>query len=172
MKRRTGVLAWLALLALPVQADNLQVPAAYRQVAHEVGVPAKLLFAIALTESGRINANGTFLPYPWALNLNGEAHYFANRAEADARLASLLDEGHRPDIGLMQVNWRYHQPKLGEPAQAFDPWLNLRAGAMVLRNAYRATADWWQAVGRYHSKTPERARTYRARVRRWFGRLG
>ena len=171
MKRAPALAClWMALTA-PALAD-LRVPTAYRQVAQEYGVPANLLFAIALTESGRASTDGQVLPYPWALNLNGKAVYFTDRTAADRRLVELLDQGYQPDIGLMQVNWRYHAPKLGEPTQAFDPWLNLRAGAIVLREAYQATGDWWQAVGRYHSRTPSRAKAYRARVRRWVRRLG
>ena len=164
--------AMVFLISLPTYAHAMAVPAAYHQVAEEYDVPAGILFAIALTESGRKAADGRVLPYPWAMNVNGKALYFANRVEADSRLVQLLGEGKQPDIGLMQVNWRYHRRKLGDARQAFDPWLNLRAGATVLREAYRATGDWWKAVGRYHSATPARASAYRARVRRWYARLG
>ena len=166
------ILALILLNGLPTQALALAVPAAYHQVAQEYEVPAGILFAIALTESGRKAADGRFLPYPWAMNVNGKAFYFANRVQADNRLIQLIGEGKQPDIGLMQVNWRYHRHKLGSVNQAFDPWLNLRAGATVLRDAYQATGDWWEAVGRYHSATPERAKAYRARVLRWYARLG
>lgn len=165
-------LGFCALLVFSANAQALQVPAAYRQVAQEYDVPAGILFAIALTESGRKAADGQFLPYPWSMNIGGHALYFAGRAAADAHLATLLAEGRQPDIGLMQVNWRYHRRMLGDIRQAFDPWLNLRAGARVLRDAYQATGDWWQAVGRYHSGTPKRAEAYRSRVLRWYARLG
>ena len=169
MKR--PILALALLTCSPLPAYALHVPAAFHQVALEYDVPAGILFAISLTESGRKTADGRMLPYPWALNVNGSAFYFANKSEADAHLERLLAEGEKPDIGLMQVNWRYHQHKLGDIRQAFDPWLNLRAGAIVLREAYRATGDWWTAVGRYHSGTPTRAKAYRARVLRWYARL-
>lgn len=169
MKR--PILALALLTCLPLPAYALRVPAAYHQVALEYDVPAGILFAIALAESGRQRKGGQTLPYPWAMNVNGKAFYFASRTEADAHLEQLLAKSIKPDIGLMQVNWRYHQHKLGEIRQAFDPWLNLRAGAIVLREAYRATGDWWTAVGRYHSGTPARAEAYRARVLRWYARL-
>ena len=169
MKRLILALALLTCFPLPAQA--LRVPTAYHQVALEYDVPAGVLFAIALTESGRQHKDGQTLPYPWAMNVDGQAFYFANRTEADAHLEQLLATGEKPDIGLMQVNWRYHRHKLGDIRQAFDPWLNLRAGAIVLRDAYRATGDWWTAVGRYHSGTPARAEAYRARVLRWYARL-
>ncbi len=149
----------------------LTVPPAYQRVAREYGVPAGILFAIALTESGR-QSGDRVLPYPWTLNIEGRGEYFSSRHEADTRLSQLIREGRSPDIGLMQVNWKYHHNKLGAPDQAIDPWLNLRAGALVLRKCYEETGDWWQAVGRYHSRTPARAKTYRQRVLRWYRRLG
>ncbi len=177
-----GAVAMLAatLLAQPVMSQAastrtsqpMAVPPAYLRVAEEYQVPAGILFAIALTESGRATDGGRMLPWPWALNLEGKAIYFSSRTEADARLTQLIHQNRAPDIGLMQVNWKYHRDKLGNPDQAFDPWLNLRAGARVLRQEYEATGDWWQAVGRYHSRTPARAKTYRARVLRWYRRLG
>lgn len=169
MKRPVFVLALLT--AIPVSAHALRVPAAYHEVALEYDVPAGILFAIALAESGRKVADGRMLPYPWAMNVDGRAFYYASRREADVNLERMLAAGEKPDVGLMQVNWRYHEAKLGDANSAFDPWLNLRAGAMILRDAYRATGDWWAAVGRYHSGTPKRAEAYRARVLRWHARL-
>ncbi len=150
---------------------GLTIPPAYVRVAEEYQVPAGILFAIALTESGR-TTHGRMLPWPWTLNREGRGAYFSSRAAAMTQLESLLRDGKTPDIGLMQVNWKYHRSKLGDPDQAIDPWLNLRAGALVLRKCYEETGDWWQAVGRYHSRTPSRARAYRQRVLRWYRRLG
>ena len=176
--KRMTCMTLAALLSAPpttvasrVHDDALTVPPAYLRVAEEYEVPAGILFAIALTESGR-TTDGRFLPWPWTLNVDGRGEYYASRAEADARLRELIDQGKMPDIGLMQVNWRYHSSKLGDPEQAFNPWLNLRAGARVLRQEYESTGDWWQAVGRYHSRTPSRAQAYRQRVLRWYRRLG
>lgn len=171
-----GGLAFCAListaaLSQPDRDALLQVPQAYRVVAGEYGVPQGLLFAIALTESNRPN-DGTDLPWPWTLNVDGQSRWYASRAAALADLEQLLAAGETPDIGLMQVNWRYHQRKLSQARLALDPWLNLRAGAAVLAAEYRATNDWWQAVGRYHSRTPRLAQAYRARVLRWYKRIG
>ncbi len=178
MRMVTTALATALVLNAPCSAVAksgrgiaLTVPPAYLRVAKEYDVPAGILFAIALAESGR-TTDGRILPWPWTLNIRGRGEYFSSRTEADARLDQLIREGGTPDIGLMQVNWKYHQDKLGKPAQAFDPWLNLRAGALVLRQAYEDTGDWWQAVGRYHSRTPARAQAYRKRVLRWYRRLG
>ena len=70
---------------------------------------------------------------------------------------------------LMQVNWRYHQDRLGTPWQALDPYYNLRVGAEILKGCYRNERDWWASVGCYHAPAnPHRANEYRRRVvSRW-----
>lgn len=159
----------VALPAIPVQADRtLAVPAGYHAVARETGVPAGLLFAIALTESGR-SKDGRTLPWPWAMNVRGQSMFFGSRREAEASLRRLTEEGETPDVGLMQVSLRWHPRKLG--ATPFEPYANLRAGAAVLREEYRRTGDWWSAVARYHSADPERGAAYRARVLSWYRRV-
>ena len=76
------------------------------------------------------------------------------------------------DIGLLQVNWHYHRAALVDPWTALAPYHNLRVGARILYRRYRATGDWWRAVGAYHApRHAERARWYRARVARWFARI-
>ena len=63
-----------------------------------------------------------------------------------------LDQGKRSiDIGLMQVNWRWHRDTLGDSWQALDPDHNLRVGAKILASCYRDHRDRWDAVGCYHA---------------------
>jgi hypothetical protein len=65
----------------------------------------------------------------------------------------------------MQVNWRYHQQKLGDSWQALEPYHNLRVAALILRDCYEQRRDWWAGVGCYHSPSNTlRAQRYRARV--------
>jgi hypothetical protein len=66
---------------------------------------------------------------------------------------------------LMQVNWRYHQDKLGSPWQALDPYHNLRVGAEILQDCYTNRQDWWSSVGCYHSPAnTQKAEQYIGRV--------
>ncbi|MEW8015106.1 MAG: lytic transglycosylase domain-containing protein [Candidatus Sedimenticola endophacoides] len=150
--------------------STLASPPAFRVVAGEYGVPYSLLFAVALTESGRSN-NGKFLPWPWTLNVRGESRWYESRQAVVDDLRRLIAAGETPDVGLMQVNWRYHADRLGDPEQAVDPWFNLRAGASVLVDEYSDTGDWWKAVGRYHSRRPERAAHYTERVAGWYRKI-
>jgi len=96
----------------------------------------------------------------------GDGYYYASRIEAWQALRNWLGRGERSiDIGLMQVNWRYHHGRLGDPWQALDPYHNLRVGAGILQDCYAAEHDWWASVGCYHAPAnPERASRYRRRV--------
>jgi hypothetical protein len=100
----------------------------------------------------------------------GDGYYYPTRLEAWQALNDWLEKGKRSiDIGLMQVNWRYHQERLGTPWQALDPYHNLRVGATILQDCYATEHDWWASVGCYHApRNQERATRYRRRVEsRW-----
>jgi hypothetical protein len=146
------------------------VPEGYRSVANEFGIPHTILYAVALTESGRpFDAKG-FQPWPWTLNVAGKGYYFSSRTAAWQALRQSLDSGKTSiDIGLMQINWRYHRSQLGSPWQALDPYHNLRVGARILNGCFQQKGDWWFGVGCYHAPNdPERADRYRRRVQsRW-----
>ena len=155
------------LLVLSLTPALAEVPAGYQQLAAKHGVPPAILYAVALTESGAKLTDNRFRPWPWTLNVEGEGHYFSTRRAAYTALTAHQNDGGRSiDIGLMQVNWRYHRARLRDAWQALDPYFNLDVGAQILRERYREHGDWWQAVGRYHSSTLERAERYRKRVRR------
>ena len=146
------------------------VPEGYRLVANEIGIPHTLLYAMALTESGRLLDTKEFRPWPWTLNVSGQGYYFSTRTQVWRALQQLLGNGKTSiDIGLMQVNWRYHRSRLGSPWQALDPYHNLRVGARILQACFQQKGDWWSGVGCYHApNNPERAGRYRRRVQsRW-----
>jgi hypothetical protein len=171
---RRHALGWTAFAGLIVpsagwSADD--VPASYRDIATQRGIPHTVLYAVALTESGQqVALTGAYRPWPWTLNVAGDGYFYATRLEAWQALRDWLDQGKRSiDIGLMQVNWRYHHERLGDPWQALDPYHNLRVGADILRECFTSKRDWWASVGCYHAPAnPARAEQYRRRVlSRW-----
>jgi hypothetical protein len=150
------------------------VPAGYQAVAAERGMPATLLYAVALTESGKqVDPREGYRPWPWTLNVAGRGYYFTSRSAAWYALTGWLEAGERSiDIGLMQVSWRYHQHRLGTPWQALEPYHNLRVGAGILHDCYTKAGDWWASVGCYHAPSHvERAERYRRRVVSWWQRI-
>ena len=155
--------AWLASSGI----TNAEVPAGYRQVASHYGIPAEVLYAVGLTESARqVDSTGTVRPWPWTLNVQGKGFFYASREQVQRALEGFLDVGFESiDIGLMQVNWRYHRHRLESPQLALDPYHNLRVAAKILRECHQSRRDWWEAVGCYHApNSPHRADRYRARV--------
>jgi len=160
------ILATGSVLAAPGSA-HAEVPMGYRTVAAEYDVPFGVFYAVALTESGtQVDTNGSIRPWPWTLNVAGNGRFYPTRKAAADALAFLLGSGRESvDIGLMQVNWRYHRERLGSPQRALDPYHNLRVAAEILRDCHQSRQDWWEAVGCYHApNSPHRAARYRARV--------
>lgn len=150
------------------------LPIAYIVVAKATNVPADILYALALAESGR-TYRGTFLPWPWTLNIEGESVYCHSQHDAIIRATAAINRKQMVDIGLTQVSWHWHQRRFARIGDALVPMLNLKEGAAILREQYDASGDWWQAVGRYHDPGQDQAslvsaEQYRQRVRRlWRG---
>ena len=167
LKPDRRLVALLCIAACPLSHAEDAIPSAYRLVAIEYGVPVALFYAVALTESGQsIESKSRRRPWPWTLNIAGEAHYFKTRWQAWRALDQSLRSGQESvDIGLMQVNWRFHEERLGNSWLALQPHHNLAVGAEILKNCYAKRRDWWASVGCYHAPSDsDRARRYQARV--------
>ena len=145
-------------LILMCEAANAtgDIPPAYRRIADEYGIPPGVLYAVALTESGLLMPESRdHRPWPWTLNVAGKAYRYGSRDTAYAGLMQHLARTEMVDVGLMQVNWRYHGDKLRTHWLALDPWFNLRIGASILREMYDQCGDWIVAAGRKFSPDDE-----------------
>jgi soluble lytic murein transglycosylase-like protein len=156
----------------PGSAESV-IPSGYRLVAEAHGIPSAVFYAVALAESGtRVDALGAVRPWPWTLNVQGDGRFYPSRRAATLVFEDALASGRTSvDVGLMQVNWRYHRQALGPVAGALDPYRNLDVAAASLTACHETHRDWWAAVGCYHAPNdPARAERYRDRVRRlWRG---
>ncbi len=124
------------------------------------GIARGLLPAIGLVESG--HGGG---PWPWTINVAGEDHFYATKAEAVAAVAALQARGVRSiDVGCVQVNLMHHPAAFASLEEAFDPAVNVAYGARFLRALYGETGNWPDAAAAYHSREPERAGPYLQRV--------
>ncbi len=118
-----------------------------------------MLYAVALTESGRASPGGGIAPWPWTLNVAGRAHFAETREAA----ATLLAEhpGKSVDVGLLQVNTHWHGHRIADIEALLDPAVNLEIGAAILEEAIEsAPGDLSTGIGRYHSSRPEHAEPY------------
>ncbi len=170
-RHQVGLIVLTSLIFPSTGWSDETVPVGYRTIAAEHDIPYTVLYAVALTESGKpMRAGDVYRPWPWTLNIAGRGYFFDSRLAAWQALTASLQAGQRSvDIGLMQINWRYHQERLGTPWQALDPYFNLRVGAGILQECYITRQDWWASVGCYHSPAnAQRAEQYRRRVvSRW-----
>ena len=165
-----GLLAPCAVLAdvvpvLPTAANQLcrlAITAAER--AH--GIPSHLLAAIARVESGRKDpTSGTFDPWPWTINMDGQGSFYDNKTQAVAAAVTMRPHAARSiDVGCMQISLAYHPDAFADMGQAFDPASNADYGARFLAQLFEKTNSWPRAVELYHSATLEIGQEYGRRV--------
>jgi hypothetical protein len=133
-------------------------------------LPPRLLGAIGVTETGRVNpATGRVRPWPWTINAEGEGQFFETKAQAIAAVKALQARGVQSiDVGCLQVNLMYHPNAFATLDDAFDPRTNAAYAARFLNALYADGQDWAHAVAAYHSETPALGDAYRVLVMaRW-----
>ena len=161
-----GALAlWLTLAPAAAHQGQLCV-GAIRAAERSFDLPAGLLMAVALTETGR-RIGEVLAPWPWSINAAGEGAWLEHRRAAIERTRTLRASGVESiDVGCMQVNLKWHEAAFDSLEAAFDPRTNVTYAARHLRELRARSGDWLQAAGQYHSADPERARAYLARLTR------
>ena len=161
--------------ALYVCATHAQEvpPPAYQLAAQRAGIPSTVLYAVALQESG-VRRNGRIVPWPWSLNVAGQSHRYATRADACAGLQQAIraTPHTRIDAGLGQINLGYHQQRYSTACDLLDPYRNLAIAAEILHEQHTPGEDWLLAIGRYHRPAGgEPAARYRHSVSRHLARV-
>jgi soluble lytic murein transglycosylase-like protein len=148
---RAYALSCIAYIAFgsSTHAQGMQPPSAYQRAASHAGVPASVLFAVALQESGA-RIRGRLIPWPWTLNVKGEPSRYLRRADACAALRRALKEHRSVDVGLGQINVHYHGHRVSDPCELLDPYRNLAIVATILREHHTPGDDWLIAIGHYH----------------------
>jgi len=133
-------------------------------------IPARLLKAISLAETGRWDADTQAnFAWPWTVTALGQGHYFPTRDAALDFVRRLQSRGiGNIDVGCMQVNLFYHGGAFASLEDAIDPATNVTYAAGYLKGLYRATRSWTQAAAYYHSTTPARARAYKLKVLKYW----
>jgi hypothetical protein len=133
-------------------------------------LPPRLLHAISLTESGRIDPRtGAVRAWPWTINAEGAGQFFQTEQDAVAAVRTLQARGVKSiDVGCAQVNLMYHPDAFTSLDDAFDPRSNARYAARFLNALYAEGRDWARAIAAYHSETPALGDAYRLLVlARW-----
>lgn len=130
-----------------------EIPAAYRNIATANAVPAEMLYAISLNESGKKLASKNVKPWPWTLNVAGKSYFYPTREEACLALQNFIKKYplKNIDVGLAQVNigWNGHK-YFDDHCDGFEPLENLRVASILLANCYKVHKNWVNAAGCYH----------------------
>jgi len=136
------------------------------QVEAALQLPRGVLRAIGRVESGRRDpVGGSFAPWPWTLNANGQGRYLTDASAAAAALRSLQAAGTANiDVGCYQVNLLHHPHAFQSIEAALEPATNAAYAGGFLRMLHARLGSWEAAVAAYHSATPERGEAYRQRV--------
>lgn len=123
------------------------------QVARRHRIDPYILYAVALTESRKNGEQNRVIPWPWAINNAGNAFIPGSQQEAEALLNQMLEQGKRNiDVGIMQVNLRWHGYRVAKPEQLLIPSTNLEIGASVLSEAIQSVpGNLAHGIGRYYS---------------------
>ncbi|MBZ9559053.1 MULTISPECIES: lytic transglycosylase domain-containing protein [unclassified Modicisalibacter] len=166
------------LTAGRADADSPAIPPAYVVAAEHNGIPPAMLYAVASTES-KVSLGNGIRPWPWTLNVAGKALRFGDRASACRALRNALEHTRIVDVGIAQLNVRWHPQlfgvggRFGDPCAGLDPYANLDEAAALIRRHFEDSGDWLIAAGRYHRPAGGRpAARYREAVRQELLRLG
>lgn len=130
------------------------------------GIPEGLLLAIGKRESGRFDPQtGGTLPWPWAVNREGEGHLFESRDEAVAYVVAARRAGSNSiDVGCFQINLKYHPLAFASLEEGFNPTANAAYAARFLTELHDREGSWETAVADYHSASPGLGAPYREAV--------
>lgn len=141
----------------------------FEKVAHNYNLDPVLLYSVALAESASGRGNGSISPWAWTLRDNESVLYSLSIKEARQALSEHIEkngEGSSIDVGMMQVNLKWHGNKVSSPFDLLDIETNLEVGAGILNEAIKSSPDdIVRGIGRYNNwKDPERNRTYGTKV--------
>lgn len=120
------------------------------------GIPRGLLRSIAKTES---NMN------PYVLGERGQAIKFTNSVSALDVLEAKVRSGiSNIDIGIMQINYKWHKCAFGSLKEMLDPARNIAYAAKMLKSLKDKFGDWQKAIRHYHSSNLSYSRSYSRKV--------
>ncbi len=126
--------------ANPCEAEILRAADRY-------GIPAGILYAVGLTETGK---KGSLQPN--ALNIEGKALFPGSRAAALSAFETARRDGKTLiDLGCMQINHRYHSANFRSVSDMLDPHQNVDYAARFLASLHARHQTWSMAVARYHA---------------------
>lgn len=137
-------------------ADKPTLLDVFADVEARYRIPKGLLLSIGRVESS-LN--------PLALNINGNPAKANNWIEMIRIIRKSQGQGiTNIDIGIMQLNMRWHRDEFKLLTDMLDPQKNIEYAARLLVKLKRQHKDWRLALRYYHSANPEHNRKYSKKV--------
>jgi Transglycosylase SLT domain len=138
------------------QYNRQQIASLISNAEKENQIPSGLLAAIAKLECNT---------QAYALNVNGNAVFNKSLEEASGIVKKKLASGLKNiDLGVMQLNYRWHGDKFINVTQMLMPENNIKYAASLLKSLRTKHGSWHKAVRYYHSAKPEHHRKYSRKV--------
>lgn len=159
--------AWAGSTKMPGAEDSgwQTCSEAAAEVEVEMGIPAHLLAALSLTETGRSGPARHVESWPWTVHDGKRGHHLGTREEAVELVRKLRSGGRRSiDVGCMQVNLKHHPRAFTSVSEGFDAQVNIRYAATYLKQLKAGYGSWEEAVARYHSHNPAFHENYAIKV--------
>jgi len=144
-------------MATPVKETVAEdVRALITKAERKYKIPFGLLTAIAKVESDMRS---------FAINVGGRSIFAASLAEATSAAKREIDAGKTNiDLGVMQLNWRWHGDQFSSLEEMLNPEKNIAYSARHLKQLYNQHGNWQKAIRYYHSAKPEYNRKYSRKV--------
>lgn len=129
------------------------MPQLIQKIEKEHEIPSGLLAAIASVESGK---------KPYAIGVSGKSVKAGSKEEAKKIIKQYLAKGiTNIDIGIMQINWRWHSKEFDQNLDdMLNPLQNIIYAAQLLKALHTKHQSWQKAVRHYHSAKDEYHRKY------------
>lgn len=166
-----GLTLVLALAGGPAWADAVTGPgaaceAAGHQAEQDAGLPTNLLMAIGMVESGHPDPiSGTYTPWPWTVNADGQGQYFHSKLAAIRFVQFAMEAGAQDvDVGCFQISLEEHPDAFASLDEAFDPASNAAYAARYLTQLKGQSGSWKAAIADYHSALPDLGLPYQREV--------
>ncbi len=137
--------------------DMSKIEYLIRNVEIKYNIPKGLLASIAKVESSN---------NPFAINVNGNSYFAKDKDDAKKYILSYLRKGIRNiDIGVMQINLRWHSKEFEDLDHMLSPNSNIDyAGQLLSSLSRKYGGDWHKSVRHYHSFRPENYKKYSRKV--------
>lgn len=102
---------------------------------------------------------------PTAINIEGKTVTINDKSEAIKTIKNALNQGiTNIDIGIAQINYRWHKDKFRNIEEMINPTANIEYAGKLLSSLFKQHGTWHKAIRHYHSANPNHHKQYSRKV--------